>query len=118
MRLTADEYQHRLEVIARAMRLYGEAAQGNINTALEMLNEPDFEISIPVERFQGLTGSEFDRYERITCPDCGEVMNLRMVPKNDEGINSQCVCSNPLCDTVLDSELTIDDWRRELSGHQ
>jgi len=116
--MTSDEYQHRLRVIAKAMQLYGEAAQGNITKALEMLNEPDFEISIPIGKLQGLTGSEFDRYERITCPDCGEVMNLRFVPKNDEGINSQLICSNPLCDTVLDSELTIDDWRRELSGHQ
>jgi len=115
--MNADEYQNRLKVIARAMQLYGEQAGGNINKALELLNEPDFEISIPVERFQGLTGSEFDRYEHIECPDCGAIMNLRFVPKNEEGINSQSVCSNPDCDTVLDSGLTIDDWRRELSGH-
>jgi hypothetical protein len=106
--MTPDEYQHRLEVIARAMQLYGEAAQGNVNTALEMLNEPDFEISIPVERFQGLTGSPLDYMERPKCIDCGADCFLRQVPKNDEGVKSQVVCS--ACDLVLDSEFTIQEW--------
>ena len=114
--MTSDEYQRRLRVIAKAMQLYGEAAQGNTTVALQMLNEPGFEIFLPAEAFQGLTGSEFDRYERIICPECGEVMNLRRVNPNEEHINTQLVCSNPLCDTVLDSELTVDDWRKELSG--
>lgn len=114
-KLTHEEYQHRLSVINKAMALYGEAAGYNINKALEMLNEPDFEISIPAERFKGLTGSEFDAYERPLCPDCGEAMGFRQVPPNDEGVKTQLICLNPNCDTVLDSELTMDQWREVLT---
>lgn len=118
MRLTHEEYQRRLAVIDKAMALYGEQVGYNINKALELLNEPDFEISIPADSFRGMTGSEFDQWERVRCPMCNEVMNIRNVPPNDDGIVTQAVCANPDCDVVLDFDLTIDDWRRELSGHQ
>lgn len=52
----------------------------------------------------------FDDYERIKCPDCGSDMMFRLVPPNSEGVNTQLVCSNMECDTVLNSEYTITDW--------
>lgn len=104
------EYHNRQEVIARAMQLYGEAAGYNINKALEMLNEPDFEISVSMERFKGLTGSILDEYERPRCPDCDSEMGIRLVPKYDGIILTQVVCMSENCDTVLDSELDINGW--------
>lgn len=113
-KLTSHEFHKRLEVINRALELYGEAAGGNINKALEMLNEPDFEIIIPAERMEGLTGSEWDDYDRPLCPDCGEEMFFRVCPPNDEGIKTQLLHQPGGCKTVLSFELTLDDWREVL----
>jgi hypothetical protein len=109
-RLTSEEYHHRLEVINRAMMLYGEQVGGNITKALEMLNEPGF--MIPAESMKGLTGSEMDSYERIRCIDCGAETFFRLVPPNDEGIKLQIVCNE--CKLVLDSDKSLDEWKEIL----
>jgi len=41
-------------------------------------------------------------------------MMVRRVPPNDEGINTQFVCSNDSCDTVLDSPMPLQEIIQEL----
>ena len=108
--LTPQEFNTRMEVINRAMAIYGEQTGYNITKALELLNEPDFEINLPASKFKGIAGNILDKYIRPRCPYCNSEMQIRILPENDEGINSQLVCSWEECDTVLDSELTIDKW--------
>lgn len=108
--MTADDFQKRQLIIKKAMLLYGEVTGGNITEALQMLNDPDFEIFVPASEFKGLTGSPFDFLERPTCPDCDTDMYIRSVPKNDDGVKTQLVCQNENCSVVLDSELTMDEW--------
>lgn len=117
-RLTAEEFQDRLQALNRATRIFGHMTGQNITLAFEayqaILAEQDREIHMDVRRMQGLTGSEMDAYDRPLCPDCGEAMGFRQVPPNDEGIKTQLICLNPNCSTVLDSELTMDQWRTVL----
>lgn len=117
-KLTAEEFQDRLQAFDRATRIFGHLTDQNITKAFEayqaILAEQEREVHMDVRRMQGMTGSDMDAYERPLCPDCGEPMGFRFIPPNDEGINSQLVCMNGECNTVLDSELTIDEWRNVL----
>lgn len=113
IKMTHDEFRKRLSTIDRAMALYGEAAGYNINRALEMLNEPDFEISVPAASMTGMTGSVFDQF-RPKCPVCGSDCYLRPVPPNDDGVTVQVICQNRECDTILDSDLSLIEWEKML----
>ncbi len=117
-RLTAEEFQDRLQAFNRATKIFGHLTDQNITKAFEayqaILAEQEREIHMDIRRMQGMTGSEMDNYERPKCPDCGSDMGFRIIPPNDEGINTQLVCLNVDCDTVLDSELTMFQWKEVL----
>ena len=117
-RLTAEEFQDRLQAFNRATRIFGQLTDNNITLAFQayqaILAEQDREIHMDVRKMQGMTGSDMDAYERPKCPDCDSDMGFRQVPPNDEGIMTQLVCMNGSCDVVLDSELTMDQWREVL----
>ena len=119
--LTADEFQDRLKAVNRATRIFGELTGHNITRAFEayqlILSEQEREIQISADLLRDKTGSEMDRYERPICDVCGNAMGFRVTPKNDEGINTQLVCMSGTCNNVLDSELTIEQWKEILSGH-
>lgn len=117
-RLTAEEFQDRLQAFNRATRIFGHLTDNNITKAFEayqaILAETEREIHMDVRRMQGMTGSDMDAYQRPTCDLCGEDMGFRQVPPNDENIRTQLICLSPTCQNVLDSELTIDEWRNVL----
>jgi hypothetical protein len=119
-RLTADEFQDRLQAFNRANRIFGNLTDNNITKSFEayqaILAEQEREIHMDVRRMQGMTGSDMDGYERPICPDCGEPMGFRPVPPNDEGVVTQLVHlpGTTTCKTVLDTDLTMEQWRMEL----
>jgi hypothetical protein len=119
-KLTQEEFNDRVQAIHRAKKIFSALTKGNITNAFiayqEILAEQERQINISAKQAIGMTSSPFNNLERPKCPECGEVMNLRPVQPNDEGINSQLVCANPKCDTVLDSELTLQQWMEKLGG--
>lgn len=119
-KLTKEEFNDRIQALQRAKKIFLPLTDGNITLAFEayqeILAEQERRINVSAKQVVGMTTSPFNNLERPKCPECGEVMNLRPVPANDEGINSQLVCANPKCDTVLDSELTLQQWMEKLSG--
>jgi len=114
-KLTYEEFQDRLAAEQRARRIFIHMTDNDISKAFEayqaILAETQRPIVVPAASMRGMTGSEFDGLKhRPKCPECGMDMNLRAVPPNIEGIKSQLVCSDPKCDVVLDSELSILEW--------
>jgi predicted RNA-binding Zn-ribbon protein involved in translation (DUF1610 family) len=120
-KLSREEFQDRLEAINRARKIFIETGiTNNISVAFEiyqeMLAETERKLTLTKELADGRIGTMFDEYERPDCPECGEWMYLRSV--NDQTFHSQLVCSNPKCDTALNSPLTIDDWKKELKKRE
>lgn len=114
-KLTYEEFNDRINAEQRARRIFIHMTAGDISKAFEayqlILAETNRPINIPADSMQGMTGSEFDILPRPNCPYCGISMFIRGVPANTEDVKSQLVCSNPICDTVLDSALSILEWR-------
>jgi len=119
IKLTAEEFQDRLQAFNRATKIFGNLTNNNITEAFEayqaILAETDREIHMDSRKMQGMTGSDMDAYERPECPICGSDMGFRVVPPNDENIVTQLVCMSDTCDTVLDSELTLEGWKEVLT---
>jgi len=118
-KLTYEEFQMRLRELDRARHIFSNLTDNNITKAFEayqeILMEDKMPVGIPAESVRGMTGSVFDSLPRPKCPICGMSMYIRGVPPNKDHIQSQLVCVEPKCDTVLDSELSVYDWRDLLS---
>lgn len=112
--MTYEEQQIRLQTILKAQEMFPD--ERNITTALQLYKDATGD---PIPLF--ITTKDADRpltvmdnYERIPCSECGSDMLFRIVPENDEGYHTQLVCSNSECDTVLNSEYTLQDWMKVL----
>jgi hypothetical protein len=116
VKLTAEEFQDRLQAYQRATRIFGHFTDQNITIAFQayqaILAEQERELEVASWRMQGMTGSEMDKYERVACPDCNADMFFRIVPPNIEGVVTQLVCTN--CDLVLDTDKSMADWKETL----
>ena len=116
--MTYDEFSHRMQEVNKAFRIFGPIANNDVTKAfklyLEVLSEEKLQLELSSATLRRFTGSDMDQYERLNCPECGEVMHVRNVPKNKDGINTQLVCTNLSCDVVLDSPYTMNDWKTEL----
>ena len=110
-----DEFQHRVSEVNKAYRIF-KPLTNNMTDAFrlyqEVLAEEKMEIFVSVEVFGNKPMTPVDDYERPLCPDCNSPMRFRMIPPNDENVNTQLVCEN--CDLVLDSEKTIQEWYKIL----
>ena len=113
-KLTLAEFQDRLNALNRAKRIFSHMTDNDITQAFiayqEVLSETDRPFTIRAQTISDFKETALDTVIKPSCPICGNMMNFRIVPKNDEGINSQLVCTNPNCDTVLDSEKPITEW--------
>jgi hypothetical protein len=112
-KLTPEEFQDRVEAIARAEKIFvGSGITNNITEAFKIYQtvfaERERQILLMSEHLRN--PSIFDKFHRPLCPDCSNEMLFRLVPENDEGVKTQLVCSNPLCDVVLNSDKSVDDW--------
>lgn len=110
-KINFEEFQKRVNEVNKAGKIFAPLTN-NITDAFtlyqEILAEERMEVFVSV----GVMGSRpltpMDDFERPLCPDCNSPMRFRIIPPNDEGVNTQLVCEN--CDLVLDSEKTIQEW--------
>ena len=105
------EFQKRVLEINKATRIFTPLTN-NISKAFELyqevLAEEKMEVFISTSTGGNRPVTPMDNLERPSCPDCNSPMRFRMIPPNDEGVNTQLVCEN--CDLVLDSEKTMQEW--------
>lgn len=105
-----EEFQKRINEVNKAYRIF-KPLTNNMTDAFrlyqEVLAEEKMEIFISSE-VNNRPLTPVDDYERPLCPDCNSPMRFRIIPQNDENVNTQLVCEN--CDLVLDSEKTIQEW--------
>jgi len=120
-KLTQQEFQDRTEAVARARKIFiNSGLTNNITDAFtlyqEVLAEQERAVIINTLISGNRPPALFDQFERPKCPDCGENLMFRGVPANPEGIKVQLVCENTECDTVLNSEMSIEEWAKELQS--
>jgi len=118
-RLSKDEFNDRTLAILRARKIFIDSGiTKNISLAFDLyqavLADREREIQLSTRTAGDRSRTFFDNYERQKCPECGADMMIRRVPPNDEGVNTQFVCSNDACDTVLDSPMTLQEIIQEL----
>ncbi|MDD2296818.1 MAG: hypothetical protein PHX79_03275 [Sphaerochaetaceae bacterium] len=110
-KMNFDEFQNRISEVNKAYRIF-KPLTNNMTEAFrlyqEVLAEEKMEIFVSTAVFGNRSMTPMDDYERPLCPDCNSPMRFRMIPPNDEGVNTQLVCEN--CDLVLDSEKTMQEW--------
>jgi hypothetical protein len=106
-----NEFLHRTLEVNKAYRIFSPLTN-NMTEAFrlyqEVLAEERMELFVSTEVMGNRPLTPMDDFERPLCPDCNSPMRFRMIPPNDEGVNTQLVCEN--CDLVLDSEKTIQEW--------
>ena len=112
-----NEFQHRILEVNKAYRIF-RPLTNNMTDAFrlyqEVLAEEQMEVFVSTVTHGNRPMTPMDDYERPKCPDCQSSMWLRMVPQNEDGIQTQLVCSNDQCDTVLDSQLCMSEWQKVL----
>lgn len=112
---TYDEYRDREDAIQRARKIFTLSGfTKNVSIAFAayqtLFAETERPVAVRASWYNKFRETSFDDRERPECPDCGSPLFFRNVPRNDENIHSQLVCSNPRCDLVLNSEHTLDWW--------
>jgi len=114
-KMNYTEFQHRVNEVNKAYRIF-KPLTTNMTEAFrlyqEVLAEEKMELFISIEAFGNRPMTPIDDYERPLCPDCNSPMRFRIIPPNEENVNTQLVCEN--CDLVLDSEKTIQEWYQML----
>ena len=106
-----EEFQKRILEVNKASKIFAPLTN-NISKAFELyqevLAEEKMEIFVSVAVMGNRPLTPMDDFERPLCPDCNSPMRFRIIPPNDENVNTQLVCEN--CDLVLDSEKTMQEW--------
>ena len=119
-KLTEQEFQDRIQAVARARKIFINLTGGNITDAFtlyqEVLAEQERAVIINTLTAGNRLPALFDQYDRPKCPECGADMMFRPLAENLKGIKVQLVCENPECDTVLNSEMSIEEWAKELQS--
>ena len=114
-KLTYEEFQKRVTEVNKAAKIFAPLTN-NISEAFklyqEVLAEEQMEIFVSTAVMGKQAMTPMDDFERPLCPDCNSPMRFRIIPPNDENVNTQLVCEN--CDLVLDSEKTIQEWYKIL----
>lgn len=118
-RLTREEFADRINAVARARAIFLKSGVvDTIDKAFALyqgvLAEREREVWISSKVEGNRSPRIMDGFERPKCPECGTDLMFRTLPPNEEGFNTQLVCENPQCDVVLNSEMTMEDWAREL----
>ncbi len=106
-----NEFLHRILEVNKAFKIFSPLTN-NMTEAFrlyqEVLAEEKMEIFVSAAVMGNRPMTPMDDCERPLCPDCNSPMRFRIIPPNDENVNTQLVCEN--CDLVLDSEKTIQEW--------
>lgn len=118
--LTEDEFYDRMRALKRAQIIFVDTGvTSNITEAFmayqAIFAEREREIFINSEYDQLYPGRAISRrYERLKCEDCGHDLMFRLI--NDTEVKTQLVCSNPICDTVYNSDKELDWWMSQLKS--
>jgi predicted RNA-binding Zn-ribbon protein involved in translation (DUF1610 family) len=115
--LTHDEFQDRLKAFNRAMHIFGELTDNDMTKAFMAYQEifAERERELFMLPSQAINDLQMERkYEMMPCPECGRELLYRTLLPNDDGFQVQWVCSNPECDTVLNSKDNINWWMDKL----
>ena len=106
-----SEFQHRTNEVNKAYRIFSPLTN-NMTEAFrlyqEVLAEERMELFVSTQVMGNRPLTPMDDVETPLCPDCNSPMRFRIIPPNEENVNTQLVCEN--CDLVLDSEKTIQEW--------
>lgn len=107
--MTYKEQTERQQIITEARKMFPE--ESNITKRMELYRKATgIELKKINTKDANRPLSPLDDYERIKCDMCGSDMRIRSCPENVENIKTQLVCTNTLCDNVLNSEYTMQDW--------
>lgn len=117
-KLTQQEFQDRVQAVARARRIFINLTDGRIDNAFTLyqavLAEQERDVIINTLTSGNRPPALFDNFERPKCPDCGADFMFRPLADNPEGYKVMLTCENPQCKTVLYSENDIQWWAEEL----
>ena len=114
-KLNFEEFQKRINEVNKASKIFAPLTN-NMTEAFrlyqEVLAEEKMQVFVSSATGGNRPVTPMDNLERPSCPDCNSPMRFRIIPPNDENVNTQLVCEN--CDLVLDSEKTIHEWYKLL----
>jgi hypothetical protein len=117
-KLTREEFNDRLIAVQEALHIFGPLTEGNMTHAFmayqQILAKRERPVQLGSVEHGDRVKTLFDDFERPLCPDCQAVLMFRSVPDNPDGVKTQLVCSNPDCDTVLNSEHDQAWWLENL----
>lgn len=114
-RISREEFEDRLRAVQTARRIFVESGlTKNISIAFqvyqEIFAETERDLVISTATHGRRLPTEFDHYPRPVCPDCGETLLFRGVPKNARDIQTQLVCSSRNCKLALNSVMILPGW--------
>ena len=111
---TKEELSDRMRAVNRAMAIFGELTDNHITKAFQAYQlifaerERELFYASPSNLHQPR------KYETLKCTECGRELFFKKLEPNDEGYQSQWVCSNPDCDTVYNSKEDMAWWMDKL----
>ena len=113
--LTLEEFEDRVNALNRARKIFNNLTGNNISASFEayqeILAEQKRDVRTLVDK-GNRPKNILDYYNRPECPDCGAEMQIRPLPKNEDNVKTQLVCTK--CNTLLNSDMTLDEWLKEL----
>jgi hypothetical protein len=117
--MTREEFNERIAAVAEAQRIFIVSGITNsIDVAweiyLDVLSEKEFEKRITSDAGKRFSDNPLDQVTRPKCPVCSNDLYFRRVPPNHDGIKTQLVCASDTCDTILNSDKTLDEWLEAL----
>ncbi len=117
--LTREEFEDRINALQEAEHIFGALTEKNLTNAfiayqkiLAIRHRP---IILDSKEHGNRPRTRADNYQRPLCPDCNFPLMFRPVPINNEGIQTQLICSNDQCNTVLNSENDMSWWMEEIA---
>jgi hypothetical protein len=119
-RMSEQEFRDRVEAVARARRIFinSGVVGKNLTHAFilyqELLAEQDRDLWISTVQAGNRLPAMFDGYDRPKCPDCGSDLMFLPLKDNPEGHKVMLRCESGPCDTVLYSDMSIEEWEKEL----
>lgn len=119
--LSRTDFMERMEAVANAQEIFIKSGVTNsIDLAWELYRDvlavKDFQRLINSNNGKNYNENPFDKYPRPKCPECGNDLYFRFVMENPQGIVSQLVCAGDQCDTVLNSDMTKEQWLEALAN--
>jgi len=118
-KLTFNEFQARVEAVAKASKIFIPHITDNISIAFELyqkvLAEEEMPLTISTEETSHQAMTPMDDFERPKCPECNMDMRLKLFAKDPDGKEwpTAWVCGNCLAEFY--SEKTELQWRQELN---